>query len=316
MIEAVTSAFPAISTALVAMVISSLLLGWFYPAFRRTIVDADAATRSFAVLCYGLMPPAIGIVTAILSVHPEITRFLVPEHCHQGACGSHIPAVNPHSFGGLGLAATATGLAFIALLSAGNALLAGRRRFDTLFALAQQDPARGYHLLESDDIVAWCCGLIRPRIVVSRGLVARLSGPQLNVILAHEAAHAARLDNLRALLLRWTTALWPASRQRARQDMRDDCEGACDAASLAAIADRQVFAETLDTLARFSIGVQPPRAVAFGYRDARSRVAELPETPYSARGIARARLALCTVWLVQMLVVTGASHYVVEWFGI
>lgn len=316
MIESAAPAIPVASTALVALLIASALLAFLYPVFRRAIVGADPATRSFAVLCYGLMAPVTGIVVALLSMHPEIAQFLVPEHCHRGACGSHIPAVDPRSVGGLGLAAAGTGLALFALLILGNALLAGQRRLRTLYALARQVPAREYHLLESDDVVAWCCGLLRPKIVVSRGLVARLDASQLDVILAHEAAHANRLDNLRALLLRWATVLWPASLQRVRKDMRDDCESACDAAALAATADRQVFAEALGTIARFGIGGPPPRAAAFGHTETTARLAALPEDPCTARRVAHVWLALSTVWLIQMLVVTSTSHYLVEWLGL
>ena len=316
MIEPAASAIPVVSTALVALVIASLLLAFLYPAFRRAIEGTDPATRSFAVLCYGLMAPVTSIVVALLSMHPEVSRFLVPEHCHRGACGSHIPAVDPRSIGGFGLAAAGGGLAFFALLILGNALLAGQRRFRTLFGLARQDPARGYHLLESDDVVAWCCGLIRPKIVVSRGLVSRLDSAQLDVVLAHEAAHAARLDNLRVLLLRWATALWPASRHRVRTDLRNDCESACDTAALAAVADRQVFAEALETLVRFSNVDEPSRAVAFDHRENPVRLAELPDDPCSTRGAARVWLALSIVWLIQVLVITSTSHYLVEWVGL
>ena len=316
MIELTATAIPVAATALVAMVIASTLLAVLYPVFRGAIVGADPATRSFAVLCYGLMAPVTGIVVALLSMHPEIAQFLVPEHCHHGACGSHIPAVDPRSIGGLGLAAAGTGLALLALLILGNALLAGQRRLRTLFALARQVPARKYHLLESDDVVAWCCGLIRPKIVVSRGLVAQLDTAQLDVILAHEAAHAIRLDNLRALLLRWATALWPTSRQQVRKDMRDDCESACDAAALAVTADRQVFADALGTLARLGLGGPPPRSAAFGHTGTEARLAALPEDPCSARRVAHVWLALGTVWLLQTLVVTGTSHYLVEWVGL
>jgi len=44
---------------------------------------------------------------------------------------------------------------------------------------------------------AFCAGLLRPRVYISTGAVARLEDAELRAVLAHEAHHAARRDPLR-----------------------------------------------------------------------------------------------------------------------
>jgi Zn-dependent protease with chaperone function len=262
------------------------------------------------------MAPLTGIAVALLSLHPEITHHFVPEHCHHGNCASHVPEIDPHSFGSMGLVVAGGGLSILASLFLGRALFAGQRRFRALFTLAREDSRRGCHLLDSDELIAWCCGLIRPKIVVSRGLVNLLDDTQLDIVLAHEAAHAARLDNLRALVLWWATALWPMSRRRIRTDMRDDSETACDAAALRITGDRSKFAETLTSLSSIRDGFRPARALAFGQNDVEARLSALPADSRFGRKAMRAWIALGTVWSFQIIAITALSHYFVELIGV
>jgi Zn-dependent protease with chaperone function len=226
-----------------------------------------------------------------------------------------VPAVDPLSFGGIGLAAAGSAGLVLLVIVMIRALLAGKRRLMTLFSLARRDSSRGYHVLETDDIVAWCCGLLRPRIVVSRRLVSALSATQLDVVLAHENAHADRRDNLRALLLRWSTALWPVARRQVRLDLREDCERACDATALTVTGSREVFAGTLGVLSRFHGGGGPARGAAFGRENIEERLAALPAEGSGPAGAGGAWLALGGAWLTQVLLVTATSHFVVEWLG-
>ena len=49
---------------------------------------------------------------------------------------------------------------------------------------------------------AFCIGLLRPRVYVSRAALALLDGDELKAVLAHEAHHARRRDPLRLLVAR------------------------------------------------------------------------------------------------------------------
>lgn len=50
--------------------------------------------------------------------------------------------------------------------------------------------------------LAFCTGLLRPRIYVSRGALALLEADQLEAVIAHEAHHARRRDPLRVFIAR------------------------------------------------------------------------------------------------------------------
>jgi len=66
---------------------------------------------------------------------------------------------------------------------------------------------------------AFCVGWLRPRIVVSDGLIARLTESELRSVLAHECHHARRHDPLRrAVVKAMCDGLWfiPALRSTAR----------------------------------------------------------------------------------------------------
>lgn len=60
--------------------------------------------------------------------------------------------------------------------------------------------------LDQPVIAAFCVGLIRPRIVLSAGMLARLDDDELLAVLAHERHHLRRRDPLRYLLLHTATA--------------------------------------------------------------------------------------------------------------
>jgi hypothetical protein len=82
---------------------------------------------------------------------------------------------------------------------------------------------------------AFCAGLLRPRVYVSRGLLAALSPAQLRSVIAHERRHATRRDPLRcALAGALCEALWfvpPVRAARRTQAVVADL--AADAAAIA-----------------------------------------------------------------------------------
>jgi len=63
-------------------------------------------------------------------------------------------------------------------------------------------PARRIICVEQSEAFAFCLGLLHPRIVVSTGLLRRVSPRELAAILAHERRHQQRRDPLRLLVMR------------------------------------------------------------------------------------------------------------------
>jgi beta-lactamase regulating signal transducer with metallopeptidase domain len=80
--------------------------------------------------------------------------------------------------------------------------------------------------------LAFCAGVVRPSVVVSRDLLERLPAPAVAAILAHESAHARMRDPLRQVLGHAAArALWIApvasalaARQRLRRELHADAD--------------------------------------------------------------------------------------------
>jgi hypothetical protein len=68
-------------------------------------------------------------------------------------------------------------------------------------------------VIASGRALAFCAGLLRPRIYLSEGALARLRPAELDAIVAHEAHHASRRDPLRILVARAIGAAFGAREQ-------------------------------------------------------------------------------------------------------
>ena len=78
-----------------------------------------------------------------------------------------------------------------------------RRLISRLPVRGERDVAgRRVRVIGSTRALAFCAGLLRPRIYVSEGALARLRPAELDAIVVHEAHHAGRRDPLRILVAR------------------------------------------------------------------------------------------------------------------
>lgn len=301
------------SVWLVATVFTSLVSAALYPVFRRAIQRNDPSTRSVVTLGYALVGPAAGIVTALVTASPDTARFLVIEHCHAGVCDSHAPLVGSGSLGSIGLVAVASLAVLVVGAATIRALAFGRRRLRSLFALSRQSHEREHLVVDSDQLFAWCCGLVRQRIVLSRGLVERLSTAELDVVLAHERAHLARFDNLRNFVVRWATILWPSHpRTRVRADLEADSERVCDLAALRACGSRQLFRRVVEIVTPASPHPMAAKGATFGSDHSSARVAELSRIDVQRRARVTAFALLAATWMAQAAAGIFLSHPVVE----
>ena len=307
MSELATLASQVASVLLVAALLSSILSSVLYRPVRRFVSAFDARTRAAATLSYALVTPGVALIAVLLNSGPDATQWSVFDHCHNSQCGSHAPLLAIDSLGNVSLVAGAS-LLFVALAaSIFKALIVGRRRLVTLFNLGNQQ--QDYVVIDSDHLLAWCCGLLRPKIVLSRAVVQQFNSEQLSVVLAHERAHAARLDNLRNAAARWFTCLWPQKlRQQLCADLAADNEACCDA-----IALRSAPASFQQVVERMATGPQPAavgRRANFGARQADARIAAA-----SSAGTKHPLLAYMLVtsaWMVQTVLVSTAAHPMVE----
>jgi Zn-dependent protease with chaperone function len=152
---------------------------------------------------------------------------------------------------------------------------------------------------------AFTAGLLSPRIYVARSLAERLSGDELEAVLAHEAAHLKRRDPLRLSVLRFLSCMlfWLPAVRRLTEDMADEAEiRADDHAS----RDRPLaLASAILTLAQWTRPV-PTAPAAVGFDDRQDllerRVRRLagqdvpPRSRVTRRSVATAAFALSLAW--------------------
>jgi hypothetical protein len=131
-------------------------------------------------------------------------------------------------------------------------------------------------------------GVLRPRLFVARAVLDRLSRAELEVVLAHEAAHLAARDNLKGLLMR-SCPDWLALGPFARRLEREWCEAAECAADDRAVREQPSRALELAAALLEVARMTPPGSViplpasTLHNGDClAARVARLVETPRPA----------------------------------
>lgn len=300
----------------------ALLASWLsagaYPLVRYAIRGASPAVRSLVRLAYVWVAPLAATLAVAINSLPGLSAWLVSAHCHGGHCGGHAPVYSVESTALAGLSA-AGGLAVGTLLfTLVWGLRRARRRLRALHVVARGTP-QGYRLLASSQAIACCTGVWRPRVLLSSGLVDCLRADELQVVLAHEHAHARRLDNLRALLLGWATVAWPAPlARRARADAAADAEQACD---LAAVRTGFSLQQVAATIARLSGLTRAPWSAA---RGAAGACDEIPQRLAALRdggaidavqGWFAGALCLAVGCSLQVYLLTESYHGLIEWLG-
>ena len=151
-------------------------------------------------------------------------------------------------------------------------------------------------------------GWLRPALLLPPALVLRLSGEQLEMILAHELAHLRRLDhwvNLFQLVVETALFYHPAVGWVSRQ-VRIERENACDDLAIGATGKRLAYVEMLAGLEQS----RPSRAaLALGVGDGQivTRIRRLVRgaEPRAQRGVALP-LALGTALVLALAVGGGA----------
>ncbi len=114
------------------------------------------------------------------------------------------PAANVTALLVLGLALFGAVVVAIAVIGAIREVAATRRLARRL-ATAEPLAGASAFVIADERPQAFCAGLIRPRVYVSRGALAILDDAALDTVLAHERHHARRLDPLRLAIGRIMT---------------------------------------------------------------------------------------------------------------
>ncbi len=249
--------FEVLGWWLAITVAASMLSALTYPLFSRWIKDLDPSTQSLVQLVYAASAPLAALLSVVLVTQPTLASLVIPAHCHGSQCGAHAPVYAQDSAILLGLAVASSLFILFLLVILLWTLRRAYRQIRVLKVLTF-GAADGYRIVETADPLACCVGLLRPQVILSQGLVNQLRSDELAVVLAHERAHADRMDNLRAFLLRWLTVFWPATlKQRVNADSRANAEQACDLAAARSVAEPTQVAAVIRKLTELCSRASP-----------------------------------------------------------
>lgn len=222
---------------LFAWTVVSLLIAWLlallYPLFRSLIRPYPAQLRSSLALLFALAPYSIALIILCLYSSPKWSLLFVSEHCHSGICGPHDLHMPVASSAASGVVMLAMASLVLVAYFIWRQLRLGRRYSSALAVISQPKAGVDFRLIQTAKPAAWCVGLLKPQIYLSQGLIDKVSASQLQIIFAHEYAHLTRRDNLRKLLLHWSSLPWPNTlKTRIRSDFLLDGEYICDLAAV------------------------------------------------------------------------------------
>ena len=117
------------------------------------------------------------------------------------ACARVVPTADVGSFAVLGLATLGSIVLVLTARSAFRGVRAARRVVARLRVVERRRfDGVEVEVFDHRGPLAFCAGLLRPRIYVSTGTIGLLTPEQLGAVLAHEAHHAGQRDPLRMLV--------------------------------------------------------------------------------------------------------------------
>ncbi len=254
---------------------------WLYRGRPPARPDRRRARTAFLLL--GLPPLVVGVLGASGMLHlaegqgawagllDACHRF--HEHCDMLLSGGTEAVI----YGGV-VAALATWIGragwhslapLVQLRLRGSAVLSVEERRKLAGARRAVGHASGVRVVTAPAGLAVSAGLLRPLILVSRDVVARLSQPELAAVLAHEAAHASHFDGLRTLAVRFASALSPISGSCHIEEAYElDREILCDAEAVRRGTDPLTLATALIAMARAQVAPLAAAAPAIlGHHD-------------------------------------------------
>jgi Zn-dependent protease with chaperone function len=285
---------------------------------RRSLTTLVPQERSTLLFALAALPLTVAALVAALGFAPVLGGLFV-DHCHAGTgCGPHVPLLHTGTLAALLLGAALLAVTFTLCGRVAGRLRRSQRLARTLGLLAEPAPRERCELIESPSLFAYCVGLWRPKVVISTGLKRKLSREELDAVVAHEDAHAARRDNLRHGIA--ALCLLPLdldARRALLADLSLASEQACDRAA----AERTSTASLLAAL-RALHPAAPDEPTA---RDAHFAVDDSLASRSAALGSERAGspgtapVAIVGVYAICTLAATYVAHHatdlVLAWLG-
>lgn len=231
---------------------------------RAPVKRSSPGVRSLQVRLWLYAPLWVPPVVLLAAQVPGGWGMLVGvgDHClvgdgpHHHLCVFHPPHLSEDGLPRM-LGVGSWVVVFAVVLLVVRRILLARRLAETLVRFARPSSlGDDVAILEQDDLIAVSVGVVRPRILLSQGLLDAVCPQTLRVILAHERAHLSRRDMGWAQLDQLVASLLPrVVRRELLESLSLACEQACDAAAARSEGNVNVAA-SLTRIAR--LGVRAP----------------------------------------------------------
>ena len=157
--------------------------------------------KARAVLALQLGLGALGATVVGLSLlagASQLTWELPSAAALVEACRALLPTLGAADVVTVALIALSLAVSFLTLRSAVRRVRASRRFLRTLRVVERRTGDRTPTIVFADPAaLAFCAGLLRPRVYLSTGTLAALDDDELAAVIAHERHHAAQRDPLR-----------------------------------------------------------------------------------------------------------------------
>jgi Zn-dependent protease with chaperone function len=162
-----------------------------------------SARRVWALL---LAVAVLGVAATVAALLVALTRidFRVPSPAElAAACQRYaLPDLRPASLFVLVLGSLGLATVLLTARAVVRQLYAGRRFERGLDVIGPVPGVARAQAIDQDEPQAFCIGLLRPRIYVSRAALELLGADERAAVVAHEAHHARRRDPLRLFVVR------------------------------------------------------------------------------------------------------------------
>ncbi len=287
----------------------------------------EPRARHRGLVLFAGLPALIAGVLMLSASLPAIVSLVVPgfDHCtvhddahahaHAHLCFVHLPKMGVNT-------AVALLLVFLISYSMLRIALASLRIvrtlqvLDVLAATGERRRDLGVTIVESARPLCLAAGLLRPRILLSRGFAESLTADERVVVLAHERAHVERRDALVASMVRALASLHlPSAARWLVRELEVAAEQACDEAAGRVVGDRLAVASAILAVERAVQDASAQQfaevAVAFGQRAIERRVESLLSEPGSVRSL-RTPLAWFGAAAIGVLATTTELHHLTE----
>lgn len=225
------------------------------PGLRRVrlaLQQVAPTMRATLLLLFAALPAIAAIAGVVAAFSPSVLTWLglAADHCHEHPGHLHLCLLHPPQLAHRMLPSWLTVLALAGGAAAAATALyqwvRARRLVAGLLVVSKLDPARGVHVVPSEAPLAFVAGLRNPHVFMSSRLMRQLSPGQIDAVIAHERAHAARHDALcHALASALSVLHLPSVRRQLLAELALAAEQSCDEAACVATGDRLLVAEAI-----------------------------------------------------------------------